>query len=160
MLATKTGIRRHGSAQQSYRSLVWLGRPANVASKLTDHANKAEESIDITKARVAYVSALGDLRYENEWPSEVLQKFTYNGNGLMVHCNPTFHSWTTFTEKLVTRAGTPPILMSDRVYVGYKAAQPLADAVRHSWYKALPNPVPDVPGTVYGGDVIYLTFEN
>ena len=25
MLATKTGVRRHGSAQQSYRSLVWLG---------------------------------------------------------------------------------------------------------------------------------------
>jgi adenylate cyclase len=36
MLATKTGVRRHGSAQQSYRSLVWLGRPANIASKLTD----------------------------------------------------------------------------------------------------------------------------
>jgi adenylate cyclase len=38
MLAAKTGIRRHGNAQQSYRSLVWLGRPANVASKLTDQA--------------------------------------------------------------------------------------------------------------------------
>jgi class 3 adenylate cyclase len=39
MLATKTGIRRHGIAQQSYRSLVWLGRPANIASKLTDNTN-------------------------------------------------------------------------------------------------------------------------
>src|ERR1019366_6964287 len=54
MLATKTGIRRHGSAQQSYRSLVWLGRPANIASKLTDHANKPEEATELVKLRVAY----------------------------------------------------------------------------------------------------------
>jgi hypothetical protein len=40
MLVTKTGVRRHGNEQQNYRSLVWLGRPANIASKLTDLANK------------------------------------------------------------------------------------------------------------------------
>ena len=49
MLATKTGIRRHGSAQQSYRSLVWLGRPANIASKLTDNANEPEEAMTLVK---------------------------------------------------------------------------------------------------------------
>ena len=31
MLATKTGVRKHGVAQHSYRSLVWLVRPANIA---------------------------------------------------------------------------------------------------------------------------------
>ncbi|MBV5337928.1 MAG: adenylate/guanylate cyclase domain-containing protein, partial [Deltaproteobacteria bacterium] len=40
MLVTKTGFRRNGSNQGSYKNLVWLGRPANVASKLTDIANK------------------------------------------------------------------------------------------------------------------------
>jgi class 3 adenylate cyclase len=35
MLATKTGVRRHGNEQVNYRNLVWLGRPANIASKLT-----------------------------------------------------------------------------------------------------------------------------
>jgi adenylate cyclase len=40
MLATKTGVRRHGYERPNYRALVWLGRPANVASKLTDLANK------------------------------------------------------------------------------------------------------------------------
>jgi adenylate cyclase len=43
MLATKTGIRRHGVEQANYRNLVWLGRPANIASKLTDLANKPAE---------------------------------------------------------------------------------------------------------------------
>ena len=69
MLATKTGIRRHGSAQQSYRALVWLGRPANIASKLTDNANKSEEVMEFEKVNVAYNSFFG-LTYVEEWPSE------------------------------------------------------------------------------------------
>lgn len=54
MLATKTGIRRHGQEQANYRSLVWLGRPANVASKLTDAANKPEENVTVPNVQVAY----------------------------------------------------------------------------------------------------------
>ena len=54
MLATKTGIRRHGHEQANYRNLVWLGRPANIASKLTDLANKPAESVEIPAVRVAY----------------------------------------------------------------------------------------------------------
>jgi class 3 adenylate cyclase len=54
MLATKTGVRRHGSEQANYRNLVWLGRPANVASKLTDIANKPSENIEVDVVHVAY----------------------------------------------------------------------------------------------------------
>jgi adenylate cyclase len=54
MLATKTGIRRHGEEQANYRNLVWLGRPANTASKLTDLANKPAESETNPTVRVAY----------------------------------------------------------------------------------------------------------
>lgn len=54
MLATKTGIRRHGSEQGNYRNLAWLGRPANVASKLTDAANKPAEYVTVPTVSVAY----------------------------------------------------------------------------------------------------------
>jgi class 3 adenylate cyclase len=54
MLATKTGVRRHGGEQANYRSLVWLGRPANIASKLTDVANKAAEMVDVPIVHVAF----------------------------------------------------------------------------------------------------------
>jgi class 3 adenylate cyclase len=61
MLATKTGVRRHGYERHNYRSLVWLGRPANVASKLTDLANKTtHHSQDIVReARAALPFSLG-----------------------------------------------------------------------------------------------------
>jgi class 3 adenylate cyclase len=74
MLATKTGIRKHGDAQQSYRSLVWLGRPANVASKLTDAANKPEEIIDLQVVNVAYNYGAGWV-WNEEYPSSFLQNF-------------------------------------------------------------------------------------
>ncbi|HKS18791.1 MAG TPA: adenylate/guanylate cyclase domain-containing protein [Bradyrhizobium sp.] len=54
MLATKTGIRRRGVEQANYRNLVWLGRPANVASKLTDQANKLGEYSTVPTVQVAY----------------------------------------------------------------------------------------------------------
>ena len=90
MLATKTGIRRHGSAQQSYRSLVWLGRPANIASKLTDHANKPEEGVDLVKLKVAYdYFGNGTLTYVEEYPHIYAQNFTFNpARRMMVHHNP------------------------------------------------------------------------
>jgi adenylate cyclase len=62
MLATKAGVRRHGVEQSNYRSLVWLGRPANIASKLTDLANKPAETKQVKMANVAYDKpALGQM---------------------------------------------------------------------------------------------------
>ena len=50
MLVTKTGTIKKGKENEFYKSLVWLGRPANIASKLTDKANKySPKSILATK---------------------------------------------------------------------------------------------------------------
>lgn len=160
MLATKTGVRRHGSAQSSYHSLVWLGRPANIASKLTDNANKPAESASVLKARVAYRNPLGGLWYQNEWPHDLIPQFTYNGNGLMIHANPAFHSWTTVTETYVTNAASPPILMSKCVFDGYKAARPYASEILQNWYTVVDRTIPNVSETVYGGNVIYMAFNS
>ena len=42
MLITKAGMIRRGAETEFYRSLVWLGKPANIASRLTDIANKPQ----------------------------------------------------------------------------------------------------------------------
>jgi class 3 adenylate cyclase len=162
MLATKTGVRRHGSERHNYRSLVWLGRPANVASKLTDQANKPSETTNLTKVRVAYdYTGFGHLSYEDQWPHDFVQQFTHDpARRLMVSNNQAFHSWTVVTEAVVLKEATPPILMSKRVLDGYRAARPLAQANLGGWYKRISRVIPDVPGEVYGGDVIYLTFGN
>ena len=159
MLATKTGIRRHGSAQQSYRSLVWLGRPANVASKLTDNANKPEEAQELVKLRVGY-DYLHDGTpplYMNEWPHDFVQKCTYDqARGMMVV--PNFHSFTVVKERIIISPATPPILMSKRVYDGFRAARPFAPEIQNGWFTKVNRSIPDVPDEVFGGDVIYTAF--
>ena len=162
MLATKTGIRRHGSAQQSYRSLVWLGRPANIASKLTDHASKPEDAVDLVKLRVGYDSfGLGTLTYVDEWPHIFVQQFTRNpSTGQMVHNNPSFRSFFSVIERSVKRSATPPILMTKIVYDGFRVACPEALAVRNGWFKQVKIEIPEYSGNVYGGDVIYKIFRG
>jgi adenylate cyclase len=163
MLATKTGIRRHGSAQQSYRSLVWLGRPANVASKLTDRANKPEEGFDAVLVRVAYRRAtlLGgtNMIYIDEWPHEFIKKFKHNPlSGLMIHDDPTFHSFTYKTERIVTQKAVPPILMTKVVYDGYRTQRPSAIELANSWYQEVSLNIPDYRDRIFGGDVIFTSF--
>jgi adenylate cyclase len=161
MLATKTGVRRHGAAQQSYRSLVWLGRPANVASKLTDNANKPEDAFNATRVRVAY-NYSGVLSYETVTPWDFVESFNPHNplTGLITHKNSAFHSFTAVKEKVVFREATPPILMSKRVYDGYRTACPTADAVTKGWYKLILQSFDGVPDAVYGADVWYAAFEG
>lgn len=44
MLVTKVGTIKQGSENSQYKSLVWLGNAANIASKLTDTANKPNKN--------------------------------------------------------------------------------------------------------------------
>jgi adenylate cyclase len=160
MLATKTGIRRHGNAQPSYRSLVWLGRPANVASKLTDQANKPQVSRKLTKLRVAY-NYNGQLIYRDEYPHTFVQSFTWNpGSGLMHHYDPAFHSFTTFTEEYIERSDTPSILMTKAVYDGFRAARPDAIELQKKWFYPISIELSDYNGQIYGGDIIYKVFRD
>jgi adenylate cyclase len=159
MLATKTGIRRHGAAQQSYRSLVWLGRPANIASKLTDAANKAEKAIDLIMLDVVYMRG-GQLIHRQEFPHTFSEAFTFNpATGMMHHADPTFHSFTTFKQKWVEKEAMPPILMSKRVYDGFRRAQPNAPSIVNGWFKPVQIEIPGYTEQAYGGDVIFLAFK-
>jgi len=163
MLATKTGVRRHGSAQQSYRSLVWLGRPANIASKLTDSANKPEEAFEAVMVSVAYNrgTLLGGLNivYVDEFPHDFVKEFKRDpSSGLMIHNDPSFHSFTYKTKRIVTKASVPPILMTQVVYDGYRIQRPNAIELANGWYREVSLNIPEYRGKVFGGNVIFTPF--
>ncbi|MEI6420573.1 MAG: adenylate/guanylate cyclase domain-containing protein [Lentisphaerota bacterium] len=158
MLATKTGIRRHGSAQQSYRSLVWLGRPANIASKLTDIANKPEERTTLDKVMVGYNFGSG-LKFYEEYPHLFVKNFTFNPlTGMMHHNSPAFKSFYMTTDNVVMREKTPPILMTKQVYDGFRAAKPDAIELKSGWLHKVNVTIPEYSGQIFGGDIIYKVF--
>lgn len=60
MLIAKTGTIKKGKENEFYKSLVWLGTPANIASKLTDKANKYS-----TRSILATIEVLKGLKKES-----------------------------------------------------------------------------------------------
>jgi len=161
MLATKTGIAKRGSAQQSYKSLVWLGRPANIASKLTDNANKPAKYSQILKLKVAYKNGLGGFNYVEEFPHLFTQNFYFNTQtGVMHHTNPNFHSFTSFYKNCELQKTTPPILMTQNVYKGFCSARPNAIEITQGWFNLVDIDIPEYSDKIYGGDVIYTAFRD
>jgi adenylate cyclase len=159
ILATKTGLRSKGQDQHNYRSLVWLGRPANIASKLTDAANKPAETNVLTIMKVLYRTANGGLVSRNEWPHEFVKKFYHSAlNGNMLCSESGFHSFTTEDQMFTVKEATPPILMTEAVYKGFKSARPSDNAVVQGWIKEHQVSVPGFSGSVFGCDVHFNAF--
>lgn len=164
MLATKTGVRKHGNEQQNYKALVWLGRPANVASKLTDIANKPAESVTLPCVRVAYgaIAPMPPERWiwRDEWPHVFVQSLeaTSYPAHMIRHTNPRYAVHHLFEKTIVTNEATPPILMAEVVWKGFRAAAPDDKIVKGGWIKKVDVEVPGYSGAVYGGDVIFTQF--
>lgn len=159
MLVTKTGFRRRGVEQHNYKSLVWLGRPANVASKLTDLANKPAEGLLLDKVRVGYAQAFStDLRWVDEWPNNFLKNLKHTFGVGITHNNPLYRTHFMTTKYIETRAETPPILMTAPVYHNLKRTHPSVDYVKAGWFKPVEVEVPGYDGVVFGGEVHFTAF--
>jgi class 3 adenylate cyclase len=90
MMVSKVGTIKKGIEKESHRSLVWLGKPANIASKLTDHANKMlsnqEEYIEcsfcLDEAPYTYSKKYTLKEFVNSLEKKVLPNFEFNDKEL------------------------------------------------------------------------------
>lgn len=167
MLVTKTGIIKRGEDGPSYKNLVWLGRPANVASKLTDLANKDAEKITVTMVRAAFDKLFpaydGDFRIEEFWPHDFVKQL---GTGSAPH-NHAFHTSgvfrriETFEREIEMKAKTPPILMTRAVWDGFRKANPGREMVTNAdWVYRVQVKVPGFDDLVYGCNLIKTGFDK
>jgi adenylate cyclase len=169
MLATKTGMRRRGINQHAYRNLVWLGRPANIASKLTDLANKPKDSFQTPMVQAAFSPSLlggagtGPLGWvwRKFWPGEFVRQLTRSRHfrGLE-HSNVLFEDLIVSEEEYVRRPATKPILVTERVWDGFRAAAPTDPSVTGGWFRPVNIAVPGYDGKVFEADVIYVAFRG
>lgn len=160
MLVTKTGFRRNGVQRANYRNLVWLGRPANVASKLTDIANKSGEGIELDTLNVAYGRNIFDeWKWYKEYPVNFVKNLEVNG-GKITHKSPYYLSHVHTSEYYEKRPATPPILMTAPVFNGFKAVRPDDDTIKNGWFKKVAVEVPGYKGDIYGGDVHFKAFKK
>lgn len=163
MLVTKTGIRRRGVEQAAYRNLVWLGRPANVASKLTDLANKPGKTVDIPAVSTGTSrTGLGDWSWKTDTAGEFIKRLQPNPGQPFLHDpTPDLRAYVVTTTTVVLEPKTPAILMTEAVWSGFKAAAPNAPEVTNGWIGPVEGlSVAGYSGTVFGGDVIYKQFRD
>jgi adenylate cyclase len=168
MLVTKTGIKKHGVDNAPNKSLVWLGRPANVASKLTDAANKTTTDTKITQVPIVWEGHQYTHLEKLQWYQYGVEYFLKERivstfSRIIEHKSPNFSTFflSSKTETSTKTINAAPILMTKEVYDGYKKANPNDKTVTESWGWKVQDgvTVSGYNGAVYGGNVIWNAFK-
>ena len=156
MLTAKAGVVKRGQESSTSRSLVWLGRPANVASKLADEANKTRHWTTPAIMEGHYYPSLDDWSWSRVAASEFLDKLTKTYTPVLRHPDQYFRSFfqTTFSHTHTM----PPILMTKAVFDGYKSENPSVESIKNNWWAKQNLEVTGYDGDIYGGGVIFTTF--
>jgi adenylate cyclase len=182
MLVLKTGIRKKHEEQSEYKNLVWVGDAANIASKITDCANKV---VKVQNYKVKYqpynygkllriqtlasfLSSKEDLessylttREEILAEEEIINKISVNSAKTGFNLNL---GKVQSIEKMPAESiSIPNILMTENVYTGLKQNHPERiyesynpTSTRHiPIYKEVKYRFKDVTFKVYGADRYY-----
>jgi adenylate cyclase len=173
MLILKTGVARKHDEQSEYKNLVWIGDVANVASKLTDFANKtySATTYNLKYDTFTYgyrplgaipLSLLGTPKlgektffsiekeitissedFNKKVKIESISDFKYNGSKLKS---------LTKNEKTIS---TESILITEAVYKGIKG-----DSQFKKLFELKKYPDQPLNKVVYGGSIYYPTVKE
>jgi len=168
----KVGIQRNGSENGENKGLVWVGYPANLASRLTDVANKKMENdyFEVTRHPInpkaikplfgGLASMFGNTsNYDPNAPfylntTEIVEMSVTEFADSIHH----YDDGRLFTGggknikfKKKTKTHTfPPILMTETVFKGYKKEAPKANDVVNNWWIEQEYPIDNIKEKVYG----------
>lgn len=158
MLITKSGAIRQGDEKEFYRSLVWLGKPANTASRLTDLAHKTENYTIPAIHQGNYYPNIKDWHWQSKPYEQFIDDLETTGSRMLKHKDQHFY---TFFKTTMSHSEThSPILFTKSVFDGFKKARPNADSITNSWWSKKNLDVRDYDGDIYGGDVIFSAVED
>lgn len=161
----KVGIVRKGTENDDNKGLVWVGYPANFASRLTDCANK--EFVDIVYVVDADFYEYNMFERNLFWgrPSrwyrktqeltaeKLTESISVNPNGQMISTSFKNPRSIKKTKKKFTYK---PILLSDKVFQEYKKANPTAKSIVNEWWHIQTRKIRDIDFDVWGADLHWV----
>ena len=161
----KVGIQKKGAENDDNKGLVWVGNPANFASRLTDCANKEFTDVVYIVDGEFYELDFGIGWYfgkssgyyretkkftEEELVSE-LRVSHYNQNLEISSCRKVYS---------IKKSGVDyrynPILLSDMVYQEYAKAQPNSNSIKNGWWKKEKRRIKDIDFDVWGSGLTWV----
>lgn len=154
MRCIKVGVEKHGTENADNKNLVWIGSPANMASRLCDNANKEDQLFEVVHKKLVPVfknpfQTILNADYEWRNKTEIL-----TAEQLMKIVADDFGNIVSISKKgnPVKRA---PILISDSVYEGFKKACPNLNSVKNNWWIKEDKAIRDVSFDVFGVDLYW-----
>jgi hypothetical protein len=178
MLVLKTGIKKIGKERSPYKNLVWIGKPANIASKLTDLANK---TIDNTRFKIKYwkyvlnmfgllglLPGLENLPANQKSFKDELTYGEFDSDSFISNFdwNSTSKSFTYSGgrieefQKVKSQNIFSPILMTEKVYIEFKRLNPHRKDVLNNYWKEQHNNLKQYNGKIFGGNLFWPNIEN
>lgn len=157
MMIVKCGTVKYGQEKSNYKSLVWLGKPANIASKLTDAANQPSTYSTVHGLKVGYhYKATDNWLWQFKTPQEFVEdiEFSYTSPN-MRYKDEHFSVCHASSESRSNYNSTKPILITESVYNGFKRDNPDDNSIKKNWWKKASRKIPDFSGVVYGGDITF-----
>jgi len=164
MHVIKVGVEKHSGENEENRNLIWIGKPANLASRLCDVAGKTfKEKAFVVKGKFYHFNYWGNASLIDPRASgwyeetrklsaeEMMKDMTYEG-GRMFKSGITDQSDFKLVEEEIQYKR---VLISDRVYQGYKKACPDNQDVKEGWWKEPSREVKDVDCKVWEADVVW-----
>lgn len=165
----KVGIQKKGAENDDNKGLVWVGDPANLASRLTDCANK--EFTD------TYYSIYGefyeyDPLYHASLPSNLgfnrpsgyyskTQMFTAEKFASEIKLSQDRLELSSCRkvysiEKKEQKYKFANILLSDKVYQEFAQANPNRSSIKEGLWKKQTHEIKDIDYDVWGGDIVWV----
>ena len=166
MRVMKVGIVKKGAENDDNKGLVWVGYPANFASRLTDCANK--EFVDI------FYEVDADFYHYNYWGTNAILDSLSTGwhrrtkkltaeelaDSLSVR---TYNNVSTLTsgkcinprsiKRIEEKYVYKPILVSENVYAGFKKENPKCNSIMNNWWHKENRKIRDLDFCVWGVDL-------
>jgi class 3 adenylate cyclase len=159
MLITKSGAIRHGAEKEFYRTLVWLGKPANTASRLTDMAFKTQTWSVPGVRRGNYYPYLKEWLWWDETYEKFIDELEPTLSRLLKHKDENFCSFYETSLGPYTETHSQ-ILMTKDVFDGLSSSHPQSDYIQNKLFKKKNINIRDYDGEVYGGDVTFTVAKE
>lgn len=163
----KVGIQKKGAENDDNKGLVWVGYPANFASRLTDCANKEFSDIyykvegDFYEVNFLNNSFFGrpsgyyrkTKKFTESELSSKIKLSPFNQNLELSSCQQVYS-----IERVEEKYTYKPILLSDTVFQEYAKAVPDANDMKEEsikWKKQT-RKIRDIDFDVWGNDLIWI----
>lgn len=178
----KVGIQRRGYEKGENKGLVWVGYPANIASRLTDVANKTIEDVyfEVTRNPInnpLINNLLGALlmwqhaKTDRNTPYAPIPQPYYSNREETVEMTVEQFAASIYSSKdgeLSMEDGRfirfskktrtldyPEILMTEKVYTGFKKNNSKSKCILENYWHEQTHQIKNVPSKIYGGNVLW-----